>query len=216
MISFHFSLHSFCALMLLLLTQNATQAASPVAQWGQYPSRNMVSDVKGIPAQVDPATGQNILWTVALGTDTYSSPVVAGNRVLIGTNNSRPRDPKHKGDRGVLMCLDTASGQLTWQLVVPKMIQDAFLDWPNVGMTSPATVEGDRVYMFTNRSEVVCLDLNGLANGNDGPYRDEAKHLVLPGKPAIEPGPLDSDILWVFDMMADAGTHTHDSPAPRS
>ncbi|HPS02966.1 MAG TPA: PQQ-binding-like beta-propeller repeat protein [Candidatus Sumerlaeota bacterium] len=209
---FRFSHLSFCTLMFFLLTLTTSQAASPVAQWGQYPSRNMVSDAKGLPAQVDPATGQNILWTAALGTDTYSSPVVAGSRVLIGTNNNRPRDPKHKGDRGVLMCLDTATGQLTWQLVVPKMIQDIFLDWSNVGMTSPATVEGDRVYMFTNRSEVVCLDLNGMANGNDGPYRDEAKHLVLPGKPALEPGPLDADILWVFDMMAGAGTHTHDSP----
>jgi hypothetical protein len=32
--------------------------------------------------------------------------------------------------------------------------------------------------MVTNRNEVVCLDLHGLANGNDGPCRDEARRVV--------------------------------------
>lgn len=45
-------------------------------------------------------------------------------------------------------------------------------------MFAPPTVGGDRVYMVTNRNEVVCLDLHGLANGNDGPCRDEARRVV--------------------------------------
>ncbi len=51
-------------------------------------------------------------------------------------------------------------------------------------MCSPATVEGDRVYMVTNRDEVVCLDLHGMANGNDGPYRDEGRHMAAAGPAA--------------------------------
>jgi hypothetical protein len=72
-------------------------------QWGRRYSRNMVSDETGLPETFDPATGKNIKWVAPLGTQTYSTPVVAGGRVLIGTNNDRPRDPRHKGDRGVLI-----------------------------------------------------------------------------------------------------------------
>jgi len=140
-------------------------------QWGQKHSRNMVSDETGLPESFDPATGKNIKWVAPLGTQTYSTPVVAGGRVLIGTNNDRPRDPRHKGDRGVFLCLDEKDGSLCWQLVLPKIPGDPRVDWPRAGMVSPATVQGDRVYLVSNRGQVMCLDLNGQTNGNDGPYR---------------------------------------------
>ena len=38
----------------------------------------------------------------------YGGPVVAGNKVFIGTNNEKPRDPKIKGDKGILLCLNAA------------------------------------------------------------------------------------------------------------
>ena len=88
-------------------------------QWGQWQTRNMVSEEKGLPDRCDPATGKNIKWSVPLETQTHSSPVIAGGRVLIGTNNGEPRDPRHEGDRGVLMCLDEKDGHLHWQLVLP-------------------------------------------------------------------------------------------------
>ncbi|MHC4582385.1 MAG: hypothetical protein ACYS14_13090, partial [Planctomycetota bacterium] len=116
-------------------------------QWGQRFSRNMVSPETGLPGGFDPATGTNIKWVAELGTSTYSSPVVAAGRVFIGTNNENPRDARHKGDRGVLMCLDETDGSLHWQLVVPKIIgdpPDPRVDWRLAGMCSPATVEGDR------------------------------------------------------------------------
>ena len=104
----------------------------------------MVSAEKNLPDSFDPKTGRNVRWSAALGTECYSTPVVAGGRVLIGTNNEEPRDPKHRGDRGVLMCLDEADGSLVWQLVVPKLEGDIYLDWPRAGICSPPTVEGDR------------------------------------------------------------------------
>ena len=133
--------------------------------------------------------------------------------MLIGTNNDNPRDPRHKGDRGVLMCLDEKDGHLLWQLVVPKLSEDEhdkYLDWPKAGIASPPTVEGDRVYTLTNRGEVVCLDLNGMANGNDGPYQDEAKHMAPRGSSPLRRGRLDADILWLCDLVEEAGIHTHD------
>jgi outer membrane protein assembly factor BamB len=171
----------------------------------------MVSPERGLPDCFDPETGENVKWSVALGTECYSTPVVSGGRVLIGTNNSRPRDPRHDGDRGVLMCFHESDGRFAWQLVVPKLEGDVYLDWPRAGMCSPATVEGDRVYTVTNRDEVVCLDLEGMADGNDGPYRDEGRHMAPRDEPAMEPGPLDADVLWLLDLRTAAGVRPHDS-----
>jgi len=171
----------------------------------------MVSSETGLPDGFDPATGKNVKWSASLGTSTYSTPIVAGGRVLIGTNNDRPRDPKHDGDRGVMMCLDERDGSLVWQLVVPKLSEDIYLDWPRAGMCSPATIEGDRVYTVTNRDEVVCLDLHGMHNGNDGPFQDEGRHMVPADQPSLEVGPTDADILWLLDLRASAGVRPHDS-----
>ncbi len=202
-------------------------------QWGQAWSRNLVSDEHGLPDTFDPVAGKNIKWIAKLGSESYSTPVIAGGRVYIGTNNAEPRDPKHQGDRGVLMCFDERDGKLLWQLVVPKRWEDPYFDWPKTGICSTATVEGDRVYIVDNRGEVVCLDALGMANGNDGPFRDEGAHMTgahassQPPKagaeinpeplapPAdgklLEPGPLDADIIWISDLVSGAGIWPHDA-----
>ncbi|MBM3881481.1 MAG: pyrrolo-quinoline quinone [Verrucomicrobia bacterium] len=204
-------------------------------QFGQAWTRNSVSSERNLPATFNPQTGLNLKWTAKLGTETHASPVIGSGRVLIGSNNGDPRDPKHQGDRGVLMCLDEATGQLQWQLVVPKRTEDIYFDWPRSGICSTATVEGDRVYVVDNRGVVLCLDLHGLANGNDGPFRHEGNYLaiqptnaigrVLPpgfdsagriveGAPTanrLELGPLDADILWLFDLTSGAGIWSHDA-----
>ncbi len=194
---------------ILLLSASLPAADQP--QWGQRYSRNMVSEETGLPDRFDPKTGENVKWSVALGSECYATPVVAGGRVLIGTNNSQPRDPKHQGDRGVLMCFSEADGSFAWQLVVPKLSEDIYFDWPQAGMCSPPTVEGDRVYTVTNRDEVVCLDLQGMTNGNDGPYQDEGRHMTPQDQPPLEVGPTDADILWLLDLRAAAGVRPHDS-----
>ena len=63
--------------------------------------------------------------------------------------------------------------------------------------SSPA-VEGDRVYVVTNRCEVVCLDIHGLSNGNDGPYKDEAEYIKPKGLQDPLDKNLDADILWIM------------------
>lgn len=198
----------FSRLVFALLPVISLAADQP--QWGRAWTRNLVSDEKNLPDSFDPETKQNVKWVVDLGTQTHSTPVVADGRIFIGTNNANPRDPKHVGDRGVFMCLDEKDGHLLWQLVVPKLEDDKYLDWPDIGMASEGTVEGGRVYTVTNRGEVVCLDVHGMANGNDGPYQDEGKHMALRGEPAMTPGPLDADIIWVLDMKEACGIWCHD------
>lgn len=198
--------------------------AADQPQWGQAWSRNLVSSERNLPADFDPGTGRNVKWVAKLGNETHSTPIVANGRVYIGTNNGEPRDPQHQGDRGVLMCFDERTGELLWQLVVPKREEDRFHDWPKSGISSPATVEGGRVYIVSNRGEVMCLDARGLANGNDGPFKDEAAHMVQRpmqdgSNPAnfASPGELpklsslDADILWLFDLTKGAGIWSHDA-----
>jgi outer membrane protein assembly factor BamB len=199
------------SVVLMLATGAASAPGADRPQWGEAWSRNMVAEEKGLPDSFDPKTGRNIRWTADLGTETHATPVIANGRVFIGTNNGKPRDPRHEGDRGVLMCFDEKTGQFLWQLVVPKIKTSMFWDWPNAGICSPATVEGNRVYLVSNRGEVMCLDVHGMTNGNDGPNLAEARHSVPPGAELIEPGKTDADILWLFDLIKELGVRQHDS-----
>lgn len=191
-----------CLVLILSFVQAADQA-----QFGQAWSRNMVSGERGLPAEFELTSGKNVKWTAVLGTEGYATPVVAGGRVYVGTNNGNPRDPKHQGDRGVLMCFSETDGQFLWQLVVPKQEEDIYMDWPKTGLSSPPTVEGERVYVVDNRGAVLCLDAQGLANGNDGPFTEEGRYYTdrgtnAPSTPHVL-GPLDADILWKFDLKSD-------------
>jgi outer membrane protein assembly factor BamB len=202
-------------------------------QWGAAWSRNMISSERALPESFDVSSGAHIKWTAKLGSESHSTPVVSGGRIFIGTNNDEPRDPRHQGDRGVLMCLDERDGKLLWQLVVPKRTDDQYFDWPKSGLSSPATVDGERVYIVDNRGAVLCLDARGMANGNDGPFTDEAAYFTphdapppsfaprraapasAEGSPAAEDSTasasLDADIIWLFDLPSQAGIWPHDA-----
>ena len=185
--------------------------AADQPQWGERYSRNMVSAERGLPDSFDLESGRNVRWIAEIGTETHATAIVAGGRVYIGTNNGRPRDPRHTGDRGVLMCFDERTGKFLWQLVVPKITTSIYWDWTGSGVCSPPTVEGDRVYVVSSRGEVLCLDAAGMANGNDGPFMDEASYSVPAGKPPIPPAANDADILWCYDMIAELNVRQHDA-----
>src|SRR5258708_33298282 len=99
------------------------------------------------------------------------------------------------------MCFDEQTGRFLWQLVVPKREEDIYFDWPQSGLCSPVTVEGDRVYVVSNRGEVMCLDAAGLTNGNQGTFQSEGAHMTAkaagtnsPTTATLTPRPLDADI----------------------
>src|ERR1035437_10381605 len=171
--------------------------AADQPQWGQDWSRNMVSDERGLPDSFDPESGRNIKWSAELGTETHSTPVVARGRVYIGTNNGHPRDPAQQGDRGILMCFDEQTGRFLWQLVVPKRTEDIYYDWPNSGIASPVTIEGDRVYIVNNRGEVLCLDARPVAR------KSETRNPKAETNPV--PSGLEPQIIWRFDLTTGAG-----------
>ena len=90
----------------------------------------------------------------------------------------------------------------------PKLGAGKVSDWEFLGICSSPFVEGDRMYVVSNRCEILCLDTAGLANGNQG-FQDEAAYLGGPGKPPVAPGETDADIIWVFDMREELGVFPH-------
>ena len=178
-----------------------------VSQEKHLPSSADAGKPKEDGGPIDLSTTRNVKWVAKLGSAAYGNVTVAQGRVFVGTNNASPRDPKYDGDRGVLLCLDEKTGNLLWQLVAPKLASGKVNDFEQVGICSSPTVEGDHVYVVTNRCEVLCLDVHGQAGGtNRGPFVDEAQYVAGPGNPPIAQGPADADILWRYDMRDELGS----------
>ncbi len=88
------------------------------------------------------------------------------------------RDPARSqagGRPGRIDVLRREGWQFLWQLVVPKLGAGKVSDWEYVGICSSAAIEEDRCCVMTNRGEVVCLDMDGMANGNDGHARTRGR-----------------------------------------
>ena len=210
--------------VLLSLGLGLTAWGADWPEWGGTSARNMVSLEKDLPEAFEPgkykpggedidlATTKNVRWVARLGTQSYGNVTVAQGRVLVGTNNDSVRDPQHQGDRSILLCFDEKTGEFLWQLVVPKLKSGKVNDWEGLGILSSPTVEGKYVYLVTSRCEVICLDLNGMADGNDGPFKDEAQYVTRDtGNPPAKIGSKDADIIWVYDMMDQLGVFPHNA-----
>jgi outer membrane protein assembly factor BamB len=142
----------------------AKQGSWPM--YGGTNQRNMANTTdKDIPESWNVGEGKkdwkNIKWAIDLGTDAYGGPVIAGGRIYVGTNNGRPRDPKIKDDKGVLMCFNESDGKFLWQIVHDKLDNPNDYDNPSTGIVSAPVVEGDRLYYVSNRCEVVCASTEG-------------------------------------------------------
>ena len=207
----------------LAVSAAAQVEAGDQAQWGQRYTRNMVSSETGLAVwfdagrrdpqtgNIDLATTVNVKWVAKLGSVTYATPIVAGGRVYVGTNNDAPRDPRITEDRGILMCFEEQTGRFLWQLNVPKLVRIKWADWRQIGITSPPSVDGDRVYVTSNRGEVMCLDADGMADGNDGPFHDEGQLMAGQGHPPLKVTGTDADIIWLFDMPGTLNAEPHNA-----
>ena len=171
--------------------------------WGGDPFRNMVNDAAGLDLSFQPPTssseGENVAWTARLGSQTYGNPVVAGGQVYVGTNNGGVYRPQHVGDRGVLLCFGEDEGDFRWQLTREKLPQGRVHDWPEQGICSTPVVKDGKVWVITNRCEVMCLDAEGFRDGeNDGEYQDET-----------DSDETDADVIWSLDMIEELGVFPH-------
>ena len=170
-------------------------------QWGGWTQRNNTPQASGLPIEWDVDSGENVLWSAPLGSQTYGNTVVANGKVYVGTNNHHgylARYPREV-DLGVLLCFDEKSGEFLWQHSNPKLPTGRVHDWPDQGICCSPFVDGERLWYVTSRGEVVCLDTEGFRDGeNDGPFTSEDNE-----------NRNEADIIWKYDMMADLGVSQH-------
>lgn len=178
--------------------------------FGNHPDRNFinpnpVSLSHEFPKSEDDEKarvfGSRVKWKAQLGSRAYGGPIVAGGKVYVGTNNENPRNKRDRGkatddnpdgppiDKGILMCFDEKTGKFLWQMVHDKLESGQVNDWPKEGLCSTPVVDGGKVYYTSNRCEVVCLDPNGFANGNDGFQKEKYQT------------PTDGDVVWSVSMI---------------
>ena len=151
------------------------------------------------PTAWDISSGRNIVWKVELGNEVYGSPVVAGDVVYVGSDNTRQMNSAFKEDAGVLMAFRVTDGAFLWQDVAPR-VERGLRDFLLPSTTSVPYVEGDRLYYVTAECQLRCLDTRGFADGeNKGPYRAE----VFKDNAA-------ADIIWELDMPA-LGVFPHEA-----
>ncbi|MCY3928587.1 MAG: PQQ-binding-like beta-propeller repeat protein [Acidobacteria bacterium] len=125
------------------------------------PGRNRVATTENLPATWDVASGEGVLWSAELGTVTYGGPTIAGDLIVVGTNNERPRGPEVTGDRGVVMAFDRRDGSFRWQITHEKLATGEANDWPLQGVCSTPSFDGERLYYVSNRAELLAVDLDG-------------------------------------------------------
>lgn len=181
--------------------------------FGGTPDRNMINLLeKNVPEDWDVKTKKNIKWSAKLGSRSYGGPIISGGKVFVGTNNNAPRNPARDSrkrsdgkveaiDKSVLMCFDEPTGKFLWQHVNEKLPSGQVHDWPEEGICSTPIVEGNRLYYVNNRCEVVCLDTNGFADGNQGVQDEQFKE------------PTDADVIWRLNMMKDLNVFPHNLAA---
>jgi len=210
-----------------LVALSALASAADWPQWGRTDDRNAVSTEKGlpetfVPGDKDPKGGgirmdttQNVKWVARLGGYAYGNPTVAAGRVFVGTDDQTlegdARLPRTKG--GMVKCFEEATGRLLWQLAIPPrthLSKEFHLGQQQLGVCSSPTLDGDRVYVVANTDEVLCLDVRGQANGNDGPFKDEGRFMAGPDRPPVPLLPSDGDIIWKYDVIAELKVMPHD------
>jgi len=152
------------------------------------------------PVDWDTITGRNIVWSVELGNDTFGRPVVAGDTVYVGTDNSRKMNPDFNEESGVLMAFRVKDGAFVWQDVAPR-VERGLREFLLPSTTSAPYVEGNRLYYVTAECQLRCLDTQGFHDGeNSGPYQEE----FFQGKAA-------ADIVWELDMCGRLGVFPHEA-----
>lgn len=223
---------SFSTALGLLLMPALVHAADWPSWGGADPGRNMVSTEKGLPSTFKPGeksptgegmlpgTTENVRWVAKLGNLICGNPTVANGRVYVGTDDATLQgDTRLKRTKGgMIWCLDEKTGQTVWKLPVPvrpkdRLPENAHYGQQNLGVCSSPAVSGNRVYVVTNACEIVCLDANGQANGNDGPFTDEASYIAGAKNPPVELQKTDGDILWKYDLVDQLGVCPHDVAA---
>ena len=152
-----------------------------------------------------------------MGNRAVGTPVVADGMIWVGTNNGYK--PQKNNDAAILMCFRERDGKLLYQYVSPRLGKGAqmFEDFPYSGMGCSPLVEGNRLWLINNRSEVVCFDLEPLKRGSGDPKVlwtvDQRKEYgVVPHRPLMQSGfaaSASGDKDWLYIVTGNGIDETH-------
>ncbi len=190
----------------------SASAGPPVIRWGGSDGPNSVSPARRLPA--DP-TAVKPIWELSLGSHQYAVPTIDRGRIYVGANDLGVRRNGYKPTGGgLLLCIEQATGRMIWQFITPRFFGGIkppyhYNQW-KCGVCSSPLVDGERVYIIGGRGEVLCLDRNGQADGNAGPFSDELAYMGLAEVPGAALQPTDGDIVWRFDLVGELGVVPHD------
>ncbi len=191
-------------------------------QWSdpENNGRNNYLEATGLPAEL---TEENLLWEVDLrGRWHFARPTVSGGRVFLGVHVSNLQDEAIKAANpskhaAGVVCLEQSTGEVLWELAISRGSGVSY------GVVSPGVIEGSHYYIRAG-TNVLCLDVKGQADGNDGPFTDEltlmtkapgAADAVREGRtvdPLTELKPTYGDVIWHVDL-GELGVRTHDAGA---
>jgi outer membrane protein assembly factor BamB len=196
-----------CGITLLLLFT----AAGAQEVWGNDPRHNMVLDARGLPEKLDDSTR---LWRFEHGAKYgYPMPTVVDGKVIFGTGKGGLLDKQFAATKttsenkkyaelgngaAAITCLDLHTGQPIWQVFIPHFTYNL-----SYGVCTTPVIEDDRLYILA-KDEILCLDVDGLADGNQGMSEQEeiAFYTSVRNELMVEPGAvkalpkLAGDILW--------------------
>jgi outer membrane protein assembly factor BamB/HEAT repeat protein len=153
------------------------------------------------PVEWNTTTGWNIVWSVELGNESFGRPVVAGDLVYMGTDNTKYINPAWQEESGVLMAFRATDGKFLWQDLAPRVKERGLRDFLLPSTTSAPYVEGNRLYYVTAECQLRCLDIDGFRdNENSGAFREERFKEDTA-----------ADIVWNLDMPARLGVFPHEA-----
>ena len=90
------------------------------------------------------------------------------------------------------------TGKFQWQLTREKLTSGRVNDWLLQGICSTPEIEGDRMYVVTNRCELMCVDTMGFYDDENDGLQDE-----------VDFEKEDADIVWNLDMINELGVFPH-------
>ena len=146
--------------MLVLLT--ISSIANGEINWSMRPHRNGASPARNVPAEL---ADDNVVWQKEIATHQYSIPVIEGDRIYLGVNDSALRNSVDQDSTGggMILCLDRSTGDELWKHVVPRFthpegVRKYHFNNFQCGMCSSPVINGTRLYVIGSDATVRCLN----------------------------------------------------------
>lgn len=139
-------MHAIAALLILTIPLAA-------GNWPVFrgPTHQGVSDETSLPIEFGPS--KNHAWTTEIPGDSWSSPIVWGNRVFVTTATDEGRSCR-------LLALDLASGKLLWDQEITRQELKRKERKNSYATSTPAT-DGRAVYAVCGNGTFAAYDFSG-------------------------------------------------------